>query len=225
MRNDEMEDALLISGLQHFAFCRRQWALIHIEQAWAENAHTVQGDLFHRNSHDQQRTERRGECIITRGMAVFSRALGITGQCDVVEFHADPQGVSLNGWDGKWKPFPVEYKKGRPKAHDADELQLCAQAMCLEGMLACSIESGALFYGEPHRRTPVDFDAALRGRVAGMLAEMRGLFQRGHTPRVKPSKACRQCSLASICAPGLVTQTASGYVSDRLGEVEPCAEC
>ena len=147
------EDYLQLSGLQHFAFCRRQWALIHVEQQWQENLRTVEGDLFHRRAHDEQLRERRGDTLILRGLSVASPTLGISGKCDVVEFHADPSGISLCGEEGLWVPFPVEYKRGAPKAHQADELQLCAQAMCLEEMLCCTIQAGALFYGETRRRT------------------------------------------------------------------------
>lgn len=136
------EDFLQLSGLQHFAFCRRQWALIHIEQQWKENLRTVEGDLFHRRAHDDQARERRGDVLILRGLSVASPTLGISGTCDVVEFRADPGGVPLQGEEGLWVPFPIEYKRGAPKSHRADELQLCAQAMCLEEMLCCAVPEG-----------------------------------------------------------------------------------
>ena len=198
------EDFLQLSGLQHFAFCRRQWALIHIEQQWKVNLRTVEGNLFHRRSHDGQTRERRGNTLILRGLAVASPTLGISGICDVVEFHADPDGVPLRGEDGLWRPFPVEYKKGAPKSHSADELQLCAQALCLEEMLCCSISEGALFYGEPRRRTPVPFTPALRQQVCAMVEQMHQLRRRGHTPKVKPSKGCNACSLKELCLPALM---------------------
>lgn len=123
------EDSFLqLSGLQHFVFCRRQWALIHVEQQWAENYRTVDGDIMHRNAHDSG-VESRGDLLIVRGMRVFSNTLGISGTCDVVEFHRNSNGILLHGRDGRWQPFPVEYKRGKPKEHQADELQLCAQAI------------------------------------------------------------------------------------------------
>ena len=131
------DEYLLISGIQHFAFCRRQWALIHIESQWTDNLYTVSGDLMHTRAHDQSLTEKRGDVIIARDMSVFSRTLKIRGKCDVVEFLRDGDGVSLFGRDGLWVPCPVEYKRGKPKSHDADRLQLCAQAICLEEMLLC----------------------------------------------------------------------------------------
>ena len=124
------EDFLAISGLQHFAFCRRQWALIHIEQQWQENLRTVEGHILHENAHDAFFTEKRGTVLISRGMAVQSRTLGVNGVCDVVELHASPDGVPIFGRGGKWLPIPVEYKRGSPKETDADRLQLCCQAMC-----------------------------------------------------------------------------------------------
>ena len=139
------EDFLQLSGIQHFAFCRRQWALIHLEQQWQENLRTVEGGLLHSRAHDASLRERRGDTLILRGLAVFSPSLGLSGQCDVVEFHAVPDGVPIQGEDGLWQPYPVEYKRGKPKEHQADELQLCAQAMCLEEMLCCSIPEGSLY--------------------------------------------------------------------------------
>lgn len=197
------EDFLQLSGLQHFAFCRRQWALIHIEQQWKENLRTVEGDLFHRRAHDEQARERRGDFLILRGLSVVSPSLGISGKCDVVEFHADPKGVPLHGEEGLWLPFPVEYKRGRPKAHQADELQLCAQAMCLEEMLCCEIPDGALFYGETRRRVRVPFTPDLREEVRTDAAQMHDLYRRGRTPQVKPTKSCSACSLKDLCLPRL----------------------
>ena len=200
------EDLLPLSGLQHFAFCRRQWALIHIEQQWQENLRTVEGELLHCRAHDDQQRERRGNILILRGLHVASRTLGISGKCDVVEFHADPTGVPLQGEKGLWCPFPVEYKRGSPKTHNADLLQLCAQAMCIEEMLCCAISEGALFYGETRRRTDVFFSNELRNQVTTLLAEMHQLFLRGHTPKVKPSKSCNACSLKELCLPALLGQ-------------------
>lgn len=197
------EDLLQLSGLQHFAFCRRQWALIHIEGLWRENLRTVEGQLFHARAHDEQQREHRGDTLILRSLSVFSHTLGITGKCDVTEFYADPDGVPLHNEEGLWRSYPVEYKRGRPKEHNADQLQLCAQAMCLEEMLCCSIPEGALFYGETRRRTPVSFTPELRQEVRDCLDEMRRLYQKGHTPRVKPAKRCNACSLKELCLPGL----------------------
>lgn len=138
-----------------------------------------------------------------RGMRISSRNLGLSGQCDVVEFHQDENGVSLFGYDGKWKPIPVEYKRGTPKENNADELQLCAQAMCLEEMLQVYVQDGYLYYGENRRRSHVDFTDSLREEVRNAAKEMHELFQRGYTPNVKPSKKCKACSLENLCLPKL----------------------
>ena len=214
-------DFLQLSGLQHFAFCRRQWALIHIEQQWRENLRTVEGDLLHRRAHDEQARERRGDILILRGLSVASAALGISGKCDVVEFRADPGGISLRGEEGLWVPFPVEYKRGSPKPHRADELQLCAQAMCLEEMLCCSIPEGALFYGEPRRRTVVFFTPELRETVRRDSDEMHQLYHRGHTPKAKPSKSCSACSLKELCLPQLVRRESVQTYLRRAMEESP----
>ena len=214
------EDFLPLSGLQHFAFCRRQWALIHLEQQWRENLRTTEGALFHRRAHDGGERERRGDTLLLRGLPVFSRALGLSGQCDVVEFHASPDGVPLQGEEGLWLPFPVEYKRGKPKPHQADELQLCAQAMCLEEMLCCPVPEGALFYGEPRRRTPVAFTEALRQQVRADTEEMHQLYRRGHTPKAKPGKGCSACSLKDLCLPRLARrEPVAGYLDQAMEEL------
>ena len=215
------EDFLQLSGLQHFAFCRRQWALIHIEQQWRENLRTVEGDLLHRRAHDEQARERRGDILILRGLSVASAALGISGKCDVVEFRADPGGISLRGEEGLWVPFPVEYKRGSPKPHRADELQLCAQAMCLEEMLCCTVSEGAIFYGETRRRTSVSFSRELREQVKAMLEEMHQLYRRGYTPKVRRSRSCNACSLKELCLPALMKENDVNAYLRQAMEVEP----
>ena len=214
------EDFLQLSGLQHFAFCRRQWALIHIEQQWRENLRTVEGDLLHRRAHDEQARERRGDILILRGLSVASAALGISGKCDVVEFRADPGGISLRGEEGLWVPFPVEYKRGSPKPHRADELQLCAQAMCLEEMLCCTVSEGAIFYGETRRRTSVSFSRELREQVKAMLEEMHQLYRQGYTPKVRRSRSCNACSLKELCLPALMKENDVNAYLRQAMEVE-----
>lgn len=213
------EDYLMLSGLQHFAYCRRQWALIHIEQQWAENERTVDGQIFHSVAHDKARIEKRGELLITRGLPVKSAKLGMSGICDVVEFHKSEEGVSLASYEGLWQPYPVEYKKGLPKLNEADEMQLCGQAICLEEMLLCRIPGGSLFYGENRRREPVEFTEELRGKVYDMAKEMHVLWDKGYTPRVKPQKGCNACSLKEICVPRLGrVKSVSAYIEGSLSE-------
>ena len=198
------EEWLSLSGIQHYAFCPRQWALIHVEQLWADNLRTVEGELLHQKAHDSSDRESRGDVLIMRGVSIQSRELGVSGQCDVLEFHREERGITLAQKEGTWCPFPIEYKRGRPKENDADRLQLCAQAICLEEMLACKIEKGALFYGETRRREEVTFTPELRNTVHRFFAEMHGYFARGYTPKVKGSKSCGACSLAEECLPKIL---------------------
>lgn len=207
------EDCLMISGLQHFRFCRRQWALIHLEQQWAENLRTVEGEFLHERAHNEQLRERRGDLLTVRGLRVQSLTLGLSGVCDVVEFRQDARGVPLSGKEGQWLPYPVEYKRGVPKQDGCDELQLCAQAMCLEEMLCCEIPEGALYYGEPRRRLRVSLTKELREEVRSDAAQMHALYRCGHTPRVRRTKSCNACSLKGLCLPGLQK---SGSVRDYL---------
>lgn len=214
------EDYLQLSGLQHFCFCRRQWALIHIESQWAENYRTTDGALMHENAHNQEFSESRGDLLVIRGLAVHSSQLGISGQCDVVEFHRDPDGVSLRGRTGLWQPYPVEYKRGKVKEGSADELQLCAQAMCLEEMLCCEVQKGAMYYGEIRRRTEVEFTDELRRQVQNSLTEMHELYRRSYTPKVKPTKACNACSLKDLCLPKLMrSKKVSDYLTAAMEEL------
>ena len=197
------EDYIMLSGIQHFAFCRRQWALIHIEQQWEENYKTTAGELMHKKAHEEGSFEKRGDLLVTRGLRIASHELGFSGQCDVVEFHQDKNGITVFGYDGKWSLIPVEYKHGRPKEHNADELQICAQAICLEEMVQTSIYEGFLYYGENRRRSKVIFGADLRNEVKNISNEMHELFHKGYTPKVKPSKQCKACSLENLCVPKL----------------------
>lgn len=197
------EEYLLLSGIQHFAFCRRQWALIHLENLWAENGRTTDGELMHERAHNADLREKRGSLIVTRNLAIASPTLGISGACDVVEFRKSERGVPLPHEEGRFLPYPVEYKRGSPRADHANEMQLCGQAMCLEEMLCCDIPRGALYFGETRRRLEVEFTAELRKEVTDALAQMHELYRRGHTPKVKPTKSCNACSLKDLCLPRL----------------------
>lgn len=184
------EDSLIaLSALQHWLYCPRQCALIHVEQAWAENQYTAEGNVLHAKAHEG-RDETRSGFRITRSMPVRSLVLGLSGECDVVEFHRDGRVI------------PVEYKRGRPKSHRADEVQLCAQAMCLEEMLGLTLSSGFLYYGERQRRTEVSFDQALRGLVAATSAMIHEAFALGLTPAAEyEPRRCDACSLIDDCQP------------------------
>ncbi|MFG1346374.1 CRISPR-associated protein Cas4 [Xanthobacter autotrophicus DSM 431] len=190
----ETEEALIpISALQHFLFCPRQCALIHVEQLWAEDAATAEGRLMHEKA-DSGRPERRPGVRIARGVALRSVALGVTGKADVVEFHGAPG-------TGEARPFPVEYKRGKPKAHRADEVQLCAQAMCLEEAFGVAVPEGALFYGETRRRQAIAFDDDLRALTARTAAAAHAVIAAGVTPAPVLTPGCRRCSLEALCQP------------------------
>ena len=182
------EDYLMISGIQHFKFCRRQWALIHIEQQWAENEHTIIGELMHKKAHDPYLTEKRKDTIIARALPVASKEMGVTGECDVVEFHRCEDGIRLHGHRGLFSVYPIEYKKGKPKATEEDQLQLAAQAMCLEEMFSTQIMEGALFYGETKRREVVEITEALRREVKETFLEMHQYYERNYPQKAKRSK-------------------------------------
>lgn len=211
------DEYLQLSGIQHFSFCRRQWALIHLEQQWAENLRTAEGDILHDRAHDEGFSEKRGDILTVRGLRIQSPGLGVSGSCDVVEFTADEGGAALSGRSGRWRPYPVEYKRGRAKEIDADRLQLCCQAMCLEDMLCCDVPEGALYYGEARRRERVELTDELRGQVRAMLMEMHDYQKRGYTPKVKTGAHCRACSLNELCLPKLCGNlSAEAYLRAQL---------
>lgn len=224
------DEYLQLSGIQHFCFCRRQWALIHLEQQWQENLRTTEGKLEHDRCHDETRREKRGDLLTVGGMRVISHTLRLSGICDVVEFRADPDGVPLQGRRGLWQPMPVEYKHGTAKQNDADRLQLCAQAIALEEMLVCTIPQGALYYVADRRREIVEFTDELRQTTRDTASEMNACFTRGHTPKVRPGKHCNACSLKELCLPTLCRKAdAAGYLRTHIQEAlageEPCENC
>lgn len=192
-----MEDEALIpiSALQHYLYCPRQCALIHLEQQWAENRQTTEGRLLHQRA-DAPQTERRRGVRTVSAMPLVALELGVTGKADMVEFHTGDAGEF---------PFPIEYKRGRPKAHRADEVQLCAQALCLEAMLGKRVDAGALFYGQTRRRKSVAFDRDLRDLTLRTIEESRAMLSSGITPsaRYEPRR-CDSCSLLDICQPRLL---------------------
>lgn len=213
------EDFLQLSGLQHFTFCRRQWALIHIEQQWVENVLTVKGNLFHEKVHDGYSSEKRNNVIISRGMPIHSRTLGLSGECDVVEFVRADTGIILPGRKGKYILYPIEYKRGRAKITDEDRMQLTAQTICLEEMFLTEIPNAYLFYGETRRRELVQISDELRNECRKLIQEMHQLYARGYTPKVKRTKRCDACSLKSICLPKMEkSRNVTLYVAEHLKE-------
>lgn len=203
------DDLLPLSALQHLLFCERQCALIHIEQVWSENLFTAEGRIMHERV-DEGGRESRGKVRLAFGLLLRSLRLGLSGKADVVEFHRQA--------NGDWLPFPVEHKRGRPKKADWDRVQLCAQAMCLEEMLNCSIPAGALFYGKTRRRQDVVFDAGLRREVEETAARLHELVRSGKTPSAKYEKKCDSCSLVNLCMPKVAggKKRVTDYMKDIL---------
>lgn len=200
-----------LSALQHLVFCPRQCALIHLESAWAENVLTAEGRLLHERV-DEAPGETRPGIRIARGVRLLSRRLRLVGRADVVEFH---------GRGSRARPYPVEYKRGTAKLHDADRVQLCAQALCLEEMLGVEVAEGALFYGRPRRRETVAFDVALRARTERAAADLHALLDAGTTPAPVAGSWCRSCSLEPVCLPRLGTRrSAAAWLTRRLAEME-----
>ncbi len=215
------EDELLqLSALQHLVFCERQCALIHIEQVWADNALTVQGEHLHDKVHeDGDRTESRGDVRIARGLPLRSLRLGLSGVADVVEFHRVSEGgISLTAAKGLWKPFPVEYKRGRPKRDRCDEVQVCAQAICLEEMLGVDVPAGALFYGTTHHRFDVSFDGELRAETEQTALRLHELIRNRITPPAIYESKCDRCSLKEVCTPEITAKyhSAKSYLDSAI---------
>lgn len=219
MTDYDASEFLLLSGIQHFQFCERQWALIHIEQEWEENVLTIEGNYLHEKADDPFIREKRKDIIYVRGLPIHSSKLGLTGVCDVVEFHRDPNGVPLRNEKGTYTPIPIEYKRGRPKKDQSDISQLVAQAICLEDMLYCTVPRGYLFYHEIRRRIEVEITDDLKMNIRNIAKRMHDYYQRRHTPRVKTGKHCESCSLRHICLPELLTkESVAGYMKRMLAE-------
>jgi len=210
------DDFIPVSALSHITFCERRAALIHIEQIWNENLFTAEGRNLHKRV-DETETEMRGDVLIFRGLYIQSFQYGLTGRTDVVEFYptqpGDP-GVHLSGVPGEWKPFPVEYKRGKSRKEISFEIQLCAQAICLEEMFDISISEGALYFGKSHKRKHVPIDEQLRSSTEHQIRQLRDLVNSGVTPAPVDDKRCRLCSLNDICMPGAVCgKSAEAYMS------------
>ncbi|MFZ2399418.1 MAG: CRISPR-associated protein Cas4 [Smithella sp.] len=205
------DDLIQLSALQHYAFCSRQCALIHVEQVWSENRLTAEGRIMHEHVHDEG-DESRGDVRIERGASLRSLRLGLIGKADVVEYHRQV--------DGTWQAFPVEYKRGKPKPDHSDKIQLCAQAICLEEMLNVSIPAGALFYGKTRRRLDVDFDEALRQETQNIAQKTHELIDAGITPAPVYAKRCESCSLMAECMPKTIQKkrTVESYLKRMLDE-------
>ena len=208
------DDLLMLSGIQHMAFCERQWALIHVEQQWAENVKTTEGHHLHERVDDPLESDKRGRVITYRAFPLISRQLGVTGRADVVELLYSDEGVCIDGYEGKWLLHPVEYKRGKQKPDERDEVQVCAQAICLEEMFNTKILRGSLYYAETRRRVIVELTAELRQTVFEISRKMHELFDGGTTPLPVYKTHCKSCSLIDVCLP--LSMSGKMKVSDYL---------
>lgn len=216
------DDYLMLSGIQHFQFCKRQWALIHIYQEWAENEVTTHGQFLHQKADNPYIKEKRKDFLVSRAMQVSSKELGLYGILDVVEFHKDEAGISLSGKRGKWIPTIVEYKRGKPKKDERDIVQLVAQTMCLEETLACKIDKGYLYYHSVNKKVEISISAELRQLVIELARQMHELYQKRDLPKAEYFKNCQLCSLVDICMPRLSKKSRSvaNYIQQSMTSEE-----
>lgn len=216
------DEMLMLSGIQHYMFCPRQWALIHIEQHWEENRFTMEGNLLHANVDNPLCRQKNGNTITLRSVSIASKRLGFYGVTDAVELLPSTEedgGIRHKVYTGLWKPFPIEYKRGKPKRTPVDEVQLAAQAICLEEMYGVDIEYGALYYGETKHRELISINQQLREQTILCAEEMHKAFQSGHLPKAEKGKHCRNCSLVNICMPNIANcQKVGIYLKKHLYE-------
>jgi len=218
----EEDDMLMLSGIQHFAFCPRQWALIHLEQLWDDNRLTMEGQIMHQNVDDPFYRQKMGSIICLRSVNIASKELGLYGQTDLVELH--PSDSPINAithpmYPGYWNPYPVEYKHGKSKKDNIDAVQLAAQGMCLEEQYNIHIAEGALYYGKTRSREIVEFSEELRSEVSNLAASMHQVFSKGQLPRAKKTPSCKSCSVKDICIPSITgLNSVSDYLNTNLYE-------
>jgi len=214
------DEMLMLSGIQHFAYCPRQWALIHIEQSWTENRYTTEGRLLHKNADDPFYRQKNGKYISLRSVAISSKTLGLYGYTDVLELHPSDSvenSIMHPSYPGFWSPFPVEYKRGHSKPDERDAVQLAAQVICLEEMYGVEINRGYLFYGETRHREEVIVDDSLRRATGHYAEQMHMVFRSGNVPIAQKTRKCDNCSLLDVCLPVKQKRTlVSNYLKKNL---------
>ncbi len=215
------DEMLMLSGIQHFVYCPRQWALIHIEQVWTENRYTAEGQILHKQVDDPFYRQKNGDCVSLRSVSISSKTLGLYGFTDVVELRQSEKSdncICHPSYPGYWKPFPVEYKRGHTKPDERDEVQLAAQVICLEEMHNIKIDCAFLFYGETKRREEIIMDEQLRILTQQHANEMHRIYSLGIVPKAVKSRKCTNCSLLDICLPDNKQLLAKNYLKKNLYE-------
>ncbi len=214
------DELLSLSGIQHFCFCKRQWALIHVEQQWQDNLRTQEGHFVHERVDDPFFNESRGDTVISRAFPLVSYTLGFSGIADVVEYTRSDNGIPVPGFEGRWMMKPVEYKRGKPKIDERDEVQLCAQIMSLEEMFGVRIDEADFYYNEIRKRQHIPITNDLRNRVSSLADEMHMVFLKGITPEAESGKNCALCSLVDVCIPKLTKKKSSvrNYIGKHVQE-------
>ena len=201
------DDMLMLSGIQHFRFCPRQWALIHMEQQWEDNLLTTEGHILHKHVDNPFYRQKCGEHITLRSVNIASHELGLYGISDVIELlpaEADcNDSITHPKYTGHWLPIPIEYKHGKTKRNEIDEVQLAAQAMCIEEMYSINIQYGAFYYAEIRRREPVEITDRLRDIVRSCAYQMHQIYREKMLPKAQMEPHCKRCSLINICLPQL----------------------
>ncbi|WP_297273211.1 CRISPR-associated protein Cas4 [uncultured Bacteroides sp.] len=215
------DDMLMLSGIQHYRFCPRQWALIHIEQQWDDNRLTVEGLILHKHVDDPFYRQKCGDRIVLRSVNIVSHELGLYGISDIVELSpaiSAENSIQHPGYPGYWQPVIIEYKHGKPKRNEVDEVQLAAQTMCLEEMYSIQIPIGEFYYGELRHRVTVDITDELRNIVRQCARDMHKIFHRAIIPKAMYGKHCDRCSLKNICMPEVITNctAVSTYLNNNL---------
>lgn len=215
------DDYLMLSGIQHFYFCKRQWSLIHVEQQWKENKWTAEGQIVHEKADNPYLKEKRKNHFISRAMPVASSKLGLSGILDIVEFtKTDAPGTELTGKRGLWQPVIVEFKRGKEKRDNRDIVQLVAQVICLEETLNLSISYSYLYYNQTNKKVKVEITEELRKEVEYIARTMHAVYKEGRTLQAETYKNCKECSLYDICIPRLTKKkiNISNYMSNHLDE-------
>lgn len=217
------DQMLMLSGIQHYMYCPRQWALIHIEQQWDENRLTAEGQLLHQNVDNPAYRQKNGDAITLRSVHIASHSLGLYGVTDAIELLPSndfTDAITHPRYPGFWKPYPIEYKRGHRKPDERDEVQLAAQVICLEEMYGIHIPEAALFYHETRHREKIQIDEHLRQLTFGLSEAMHRTFESGFTPKAEERRGCRSCSLIDICTPELTKKTSVAYYLKKIVDEE-----